>query len=135
MYKTKVVRVLAEDSVFNYPFLKNGGELGKTIRKFDWSVTSIGVLSSWPQNLTTTVGIMLASKIPMFLVWGSDKIILNNDSFGTLLHRTGTKPEILGKSITQGFNEDWAIVVKSIGDIIKINVIIKINPTLGITAI
>ena len=119
MYKTKVIRVLAEDSGSNYPFLKNGGELGKIIGEFDWSVTSMGVLSSWPQNLTTTAGIMLASKTPMFLVWGSDKIILNNDSFGSLLHRTGTKPEILGKSISQVFNEDWAIVVKSIKDIIE----------------
>ncbi|MEO7978090.1 PAS domain-containing protein [Flavobacterium sp.] len=111
--------MLAEDSESNYPFLRNGGALAKSIKEFDWSVTSIGVLRSWPQNLTTTLGIMLNSKTPMFLVWGYDEIIFTNDSFGSMLTTTETNLETLGKSIDQVFNEDWAIVVKSIEDIIE----------------
>lgn len=110
--------MLAEDSRFNYSILKNGGVLGRMIKEFDWSVTSVGVTSSWPQNLSTTLRIMLSSKIPMFLVWGSDKIIFHNDSFYSLLQSTGNNPEMLGKSISQVFNKDWNIVVKSIEDII-----------------
>lgn len=110
--------MLADDSGFNYPFLKNGGDSGKKIKEFDWSVTSIGVASSWPQNLCTTLRIMLASKIPMFLVWGADKIIFHNDSFALLLQTTENNPEFLGKSITQVFNKDWDIIVESIEDII-----------------
>ena len=110
--------MLAEGSESNYPFLRNGGKLGKKIKEFNWLASSLGVPSSWPHSLSTTLGIILASKTPMFLVWGTDKIIFNNDSFDSLLHKTGTNNETLGKSISQVFNEDWASVAKSIEDII-----------------
>lgn len=45
-------------------FLAGGGEMGTLIRAFDWSVTPLGPIESWPGSLRTTVSICLNSDLP-----------------------------------------------------------------------
>ncbi|GAA6769829.1 hypothetical protein AAGS39_05670 [Flavobacterium sp. CGRL2] len=59
---------------FENSFLKNGGELGTLVREMKWSNTSLGETESWPNSLRTALSIMFGSSIPMFVVWGKDKI-------------------------------------------------------------
>ncbi len=50
-----------------FPFLANGGEMGRLVRELDSSKTSLGPLNNWPQSLRTTLSIVLGAKLPMRL--------------------------------------------------------------------
>jgi signal transduction histidine kinase len=86
-------------------FLAGGGELGRLIRDFDWTSTSLGPVSRWPQNLRTCVQIMLTSRQPYWIGWGSDVIKLYNDPYKSIL---GAKhPRALGKPASVVWSEVW----------------------------
>ncbi len=52
-------------------FLADGGEMGERIRAFDWAASPLGPPEAWPQALKTAVAIILSTKFPMFVAWGS----------------------------------------------------------------
>jgi signal transduction histidine kinase len=76
-------------------FLDGGGEMGERIRTFDWCATPLGQPAGWPQALKTLVNLILASKQPMFLGWGSERTWLYNDAFIPILGRK--HPTALGR--------------------------------------
>src|SRR5689334_247989 len=87
------------------PFLREGGDMGRLIRSFDWSATSLGPPASWPQALKTAVGIILRARQPMFIGWGSDSISLYNDGYIAIL---GDKhPGALGQPMAAVWSEIW----------------------------
>jgi len=51
----------------------------------DWSSTSLGPLSSWPQDLLTLVYLSMLSPLPQFFFLGSDNIFLYNTAASQLL--------------------------------------------------
>lgn len=57
------------------------GEMAERIRAFDWASTPVGPIEQWEDTLLTTVNLMLASRHPMFLFWGSELIQFYNDSY------------------------------------------------------
>ncbi|MFO1418479.1 MAG: PAS domain S-box protein [Methylotetracoccus sp.] len=78
------------------PWLFGGGDMGRRIRTFDWSRTSLGPIAQWPTHLKVTVGICLESSHPAVLYWGPDLLQLYNDAFAPIL---GDKhPYALGRS-------------------------------------
>jgi len=82
-----------------------GGEMGALMRALDWSQTSVGTISNWPQSLKTAVRIILASRFAMFVWWGRELVNLYNDSYRPLL---GTKhPAALGKPAREVWGEIW----------------------------
>lgn len=54
--------------------------MGDAFRKVDWSQHRLGVPQSWPASLRTALGMLFASKLPMFLWWGEDFLQFYNDS-------------------------------------------------------
>ena len=63
-------------------FLSGGGELGKRIRRHDWSATPLGPLSDWPQPLRSAVSLCVRSQFPTIIHWGwPDLVVLYNDAF------------------------------------------------------
>jgi len=42
------------------------------MRAPDWSTSPLGSPDRWPQSLRTTVGLLLQSRFPMFVAWGSE---------------------------------------------------------------
>jgi PAS domain S-box-containing protein len=89
-------------------FLAGGGAMGAAMRAFDWPGTPLGPPASWPQPLKTTVGIMLTTKLPMFLAWGPELVLLYNDGYAEIL---GAKHPALGKR----FQDVWAEIWSDIG--------------------
>ncbi len=90
-------------------FLAAGGELGALIRAFDWRSSPLGPPEGWPEALRTLTRVMLASKQPMFIAWGPERIMLYNDGYAPLC---GNKhPSALG----QPFNEVWADIIADAG--------------------
>jgi hypothetical protein len=61
-------------------FPSGGGELGALIRQFDWTKTSLGPLSAWPQSLKTITDTLLRSPVPIVLLWGEDGVMIYNPS-------------------------------------------------------
>ena len=62
-------------------FLSGGGEMGALMRAHDWSHSSLGPPSRWPQPLRTIVRIMLNTGHPMYVWWGADSACLYNDAY------------------------------------------------------
>ena len=91
----------------NIKFLKGGGEMGELIRSKDWSGSAVGNPESWPQSLRTTLSIILNSKFPMFLIWGSDLTCFYNDAFSPSLGDDGKHPQILGQTAAEFWKEIW----------------------------
>ncbi len=89
----------------NYPFLKNGGEMGQLTRSFDWNKTTLGAPAQWPQSLKTTISIVLNSKFPMLLYWGPQLICFYNDAFRASLGQNGKHPSILGLPAADAWQE------------------------------
>jgi PAS domain S-box-containing protein len=66
-------------------FLSGGGRMGDFIRGMDWSETSVGDPSGWPQSLRTSVSICLNSSSPLLIWWGKDLVKIYNDAYRDLI--------------------------------------------------
>ena len=90
-------------------FLSEGGKMGALMRAYDWSTTSLGSLEHWPQSLLTLVRVMLNSRQPMFIAWGSDRTLVYNDTYAPMLG--DRHPAALGRP----FFETWPEVREPVG--------------------
>ncbi len=109
--KHKSLRMTQEDSLpFSFHFLQGGGEMGRLTRAYDWAATPVGPPDEWPQSLRTTVSIILNSKFPMFMWWGSDLIQFYNDAYRPSLGHNGKHPTALGQRGEECWPEIWPII-------------------------
>jgi PAS domain-containing protein len=83
-------------------FLDGGGDMGAAIRAFDWMRTALGAPATWSTSLKALTGVLLDAKQPMFIVWGSEQLLLYNDGYAAVL--AGKHPEALGRP----FLDVWA---------------------------
>src|SRR3984957_15885431 len=60
-------------------------EMSALIRAKDWSETVLGPTDGWPSSLTLLVNVMLASGFPMAVRWGSEFVMIYNDSYAPIL--------------------------------------------------
>ncbi len=112
---------MSED-YYNIPhFLSGAGEMPKLIREYDWSKTSVGPISTWPQSLKTTLNIILKSKFPMLLWWGDDLIQFYNDTYRRVLGENGKHPAALGQKGKDCWTETWSILQPLIDHVISEN--------------
>lgn len=89
-------------------FLATGGEMGRRIAAYDWAGSPIGPIDEWPSGLCTAVGIMLESRHPMLIWWGSEFTMFYNDAFALL---AGSKhPAGLGRHGWEMFAEIWPTI-------------------------
>ncbi|MGA0556792.1 ATP-binding protein [Larkinella sp. VNQ87] len=93
-----------------YRFLAHGGEMGQLIRQFNWSEHPLGPIDHWPASLRTTLGVLLQSRFPMFIVWGPERICFYNDAFRPSLGSSGKHPMALGKRAEETWTEIWPTV-------------------------
>lgn len=89
-------------------FLSGGGEMGSLIRGYDWALTPLGAIGSWPQSLKTSVSLILSSRHPMWIGWGPEMTFLYNDAY---LHVLGhaKHPHALGMPASQVWAEIWDV--------------------------
>lgn len=96
--------------IYTESFLSGGGEMGVLMRSKDWSLSKLGNPANWPQSLRTTLSIILNSKFPMFLFWGSDQNCFYNDAYRPSLGKTGKHPNILGICGKDAWPEIWHLI-------------------------
>ncbi len=88
------------------------GEMATRIREKDWSENPLGLITSWPQSLLTSVNIILNSKFPMYIFWGPDNICFYNDSYRPSLGIEGMHPAMLGAPGKEAWKEVFATVAE-----------------------
>ncbi|WP_062118556.1 response regulator [Aureimonas sp. AU40] len=86
-------------------FLTGSGEMAARLRSYDWSSTDLGAPSTWPRSLKTLVGLMLASRQPMYVAWGPAGTMLYNDAYIQLLQ--SKHPAALGQTFREVWLEVW----------------------------
>ncbi|WP_199171760.1 PAS domain-containing protein [Pollutimonas nitritireducens] len=91
-------------------FLYGGGEMGALMRSYDWSKSSLGYPSGWPQSLRTVVRLLLNTSHPMYIWWGQDGACLYNDAY-----RESIGPERHPQSLGQPARIVWAEIWDIIG--------------------
>ena len=86
------------------PFV-GGSEMARRMRALDWSTTSLGDVSTWPQSLRSALGICVESRFPIALYWGADLTLLYNDAWSPI---AGAKhPWALGRPAIDVWPEIW----------------------------
>lgn len=85
------------------PFLRGGGELGELIRRYDWTASGLGRPCNWPQSLKTITALLLASPVPIVLLWGDKGIMIYNDAYSVFAG--GRHPRLLGSEVRKGWPE------------------------------
>ena len=85
-------------------FLTGGGTMGARIQAYDWSASPLGPVETWPPSLRVTLGNMLRSKLPTYVLWGPEQITFYNDA---CLPLRGIRPEALGQPLQQAWADIW----------------------------
>ena len=73
--------------------------MGRLMLAHDWSTSPLGPPDGWPQSLRSVVGLLLGSKFPMFVAWGTELGFLYNDSYAEILG--GKHPKALGERFSE----------------------------------
>ena len=94
--------------ITNGAFLSGGGEMGSLVRALDWSLTSLGMPTHWPQSLRTSVSLCLMSHFPSAVCWGPDYTLFYNDAYRPILG--SNHPQALGRPCFEVWSELAAIV-------------------------
>lgn len=100
-------------------FLSGPGEMATLTRTKDWIKTPVGPVTTWPQSLRTTLGIILNSKFPMFLWWGPDLVCFYNDAYRPSLGENGKHPDILGMPAKEAWPEIWDLIKPLIDQVLN----------------
>jgi PAS domain S-box-containing protein len=79
------------------------GEMAGRIRAFDWSRTDLGPLQAWSASLCSAVQLMLASPLPMVMLWGRAGYMIYNDAYSEFAG--GRHPYLLGSPVELGWPE------------------------------
>lgn len=86
--------------------------MAAAIRRKDWSDSPLGPIEGWPSELKCAVDLVLNSKYPHFVAWGSDMMLLFNDAYAEVLD----DPE---GALGMRFSELWADAWSTIGPIAR----------------
>lgn len=73
------------------------------VAAFDWAKTSLGPRERWPESLKTAVGVVLHSRVPMVILWGTEGVMIYNDAYSAFAG--GRHPELLGSNVREGWPE------------------------------
>ncbi|WFE29007.1 SpoIIE family protein phosphatase [Solwaraspora sp. WMMD791] len=92
--------------------LTNGPKLAQ---RHDWAQTPLGPTDGWDPAVRATVDLLLASPVPMALVYGDDFLMIYNDAYADLL---GDKhPHAFGQPAAEVFADSWH--QPGVGDVVE----------------
>lgn len=89
--------------------LSGGGEMGKLIRDFDWSKTSLGPIEKWSVHMKRAVRLCITSEFPSAMYCGPDFNLIYNDAYIPLAGRKHPTA-IFGLPVREGRKEAWHIL-------------------------
>ncbi len=69
-------------------------DLRVLVEAFDWGRTALGPRSAWPASTRAVVSLMLASHVPMAMLWGTEGVLVYNNGYAAIAGER--HPHILG---------------------------------------
>jgi PAS domain S-box-containing protein len=85
------------------PFLRNAGEMGDRIDRFDWPATAIGPIGDWAPEMKAVLAFVLRSPTPIVTLWGEKGVMIYNDAYRAF---AGNRhPALLGSNVLEGWHE------------------------------
>jgi PAS domain S-box-containing protein len=75
------------------------GDMRERIEALDWAATPLGPRATWSPSLTFAVDMIVASRFPSALRWGSDLVLIYNDAYAPMLGER--HPSVLGKTFAE----------------------------------
>lgn len=99
-------------------FLSGGGEMGSRIRDYPWARHPLGPPRTWPQSLRSMVGLMLSTRQPVFIFWGSEQYCFYNDAYSESIGPE-KHPSILGAKGRDAWPEIWHIIGPQIEQVLS----------------
>lgn len=88
--------------------IHGNSRMAEVIRTHDWSLTALGRIEDWPENLLCSANLMLACAFPSLIFWGKKLVQLYNDAFIPLLAER--HPSGLGQTAQECWWDAWQIV-------------------------
>ncbi|MFM0523252.1 ATP-binding protein [Caballeronia jiangsuensis] len=79
------------------------GEMAERIAAFDWTCTALGPIERWSHSLQSAVRFVLASPLPLVMLWGKPGTMIYNDPYAAFAG--GRHPFLLGKPVEEGWPE------------------------------
>jgi hypothetical protein len=111
-------------------FLGEGGEMARLIQQFDWANSQIGPINQWPGSLNTILGLMMHSKLPMFLWWGEDRLQFYNDAILPCLTSQDKHPAALGQPGDVCWGDQWPMLSLHVTQVMAQGKVNTIDPEL-----
>jgi len=94
-----------------------GGEMGSLMAELDWRATALGDPDGWTPSLVTAVGVCLESRFPMLIWWGSELVMIYNDSYAPMLG--GKHPQAMGQAGAECWPEIWDVIGPMLGGVMS----------------
>jgi PAS domain S-box-containing protein len=82
--------------------------MAELFRAHDWSLTPLGRIEDWSENLLVSANVMLSCAFPSLVFWGKELVQLYNDAFIPLLAER--HPSGLGQTAQKCWWDAWQIV-------------------------
>ncbi|MEM5367185.1 ATP-binding protein [Paraburkholderia azotifigens] len=79
------------------------GEMTERISEFNWAGTALGPIEQWSLGMTAAVKLLLASPVPLVMLWGRQGTMIYNDAYAVLAG--GRHPFLLGMPVEEGWPE------------------------------
>ena len=92
-----------------FAYLPKDAEMVNLLRAKDWSATSLGLPSTWPESLRLTLNVCFDSPFAIAVWWGPELIQFYNDGYRPILG--GTKhPDAFGRPARETWPDIWPTI-------------------------
>ncbi|MCO5396916.1 response regulator [Ralstonia soli] len=88
---------------YHHDCLGWNGEMAQRVLAFDWAATGLGPIHNWPHSLQAAVQMVLASPVPLVMMWGRQGHMIYNDAYAEFAG--GRHPYLLGCPVELGWPE------------------------------
>lgn len=82
--------------------------MAERIPRFDWANTELGPLCDWPDGRRQLLDMLLATPLPMCILWGEQALQLYNDAHAELIG--DQHPTALGRPAADSWGSNWSSV-------------------------
>ena len=93
--------------------LRPQNDLRPLVAALDWSATALGPMDGWAASTRAAVTLMLASPVPMVMMWGREGTLIYNNGYAVIAGER--HPQVLGMPA----REAWPEVADFNGDVIE----------------
>jgi signal transduction histidine kinase/ActR/RegA family two-component response regulator len=108
----------------DFAYLPQDGEMVNLLRARDWSATSLGPPSTWPESLHLQLNVCFDSPFAIAVWWGPELIQFYNDGYRPILGAT-KHPEAFGRPARETWPDIWPTIGPMVEQVMDHGVAVK----------